>query len=450
MTGRVLAGALVLALVGTGCGAPATTITSTGRVASASVTVQAPALAVPRVNLDAGFEITPGAAAHLSTVPGLLGLGSAQRVVAVEVRIGDQVRAGDVLVRFDDAALAANVRAAKADLSVARAQVGVLASAIDTTRDKEQDLVDKRGDVEDGIAKATKARKQLSAKLRQVQQAAKTLPKQLATVRRTLSNLKAKRPAVAEQLAQVNAQLAALPPQAPPEVRAQLEAAKKQLGAALRQIDAGIRQLSTARSKLTAAIRQVNQGVPLLKRGIRTIDANLVKARDGLTRINQGIAKIRTARADLKRARKLAAIAADNTTAVQQARTARSRAVVTAPSDGTVTSVVDAGDVIAPGATVVTIGSPAQVVQLWLPPAQVDLVCVGDLATIVSAAFGAVPGGRVSRILPLAQYPPTFHTTDEVHLTRAVPVEVTFSGALPAGVPVDVQLTPCRTNEVKK
>ena len=60
------------------------------------------------------------------------------------------------------------------------------------------------------------------------------------------------------------------------------------------------------------------------------------------------------------------------------------------------------------------------------------------------------PTGTISRILPEAQYPPTYHTTDEVHLTRAVPVEVTVSAGLPPGVPVDVQLTPCRTNEVKK
>ena len=58
--------------------------------------------------------------------------------------------------------------------------------------------------------------------------------------------------------------------------------------------------------------------------------------------------------------------------------------------------------------------------------------------------------GTISRILPEAQYPPTYHTTDEVHLTRAVPVEVTVSAGLPPGVPVDVQLSPCRTNEVKK
>lgn len=75
------------------------------------VTAQAPTLAVPRVNLNAGFTVIATTPANLSAVPTLLGLGSAQRVSAVEVTIGDQVKAGDVLVRFDDAALAANVTA---------------------------------------------------------------------------------------------------------------------------------------------------------------------------------------------------------------------------------------------------------------------------------------------------------------------------------------------------
>ena len=123
------------------------------------LTVQAPTLDVPAVNLDAGFSMTGAAAPTVSRVPTLLSLGSAQRVSSVEVALGETVQAGDVLLRFDDAALAQQVRAAKADLALAKAQVGVLDSAIDTTHDKEQDLLDKRSEIEDGIAKGTKARK---------------------------------------------------------------------------------------------------------------------------------------------------------------------------------------------------------------------------------------------------------------------------------------------------
>ena len=103
---RTAVAAVVLAL--TACQQPDDgTIAATGRVVADTVSVQAPALAVPRVSLDAGFVTPPGAPAAASTVPALLSLGAAQRVSAVEVQLGDHVEEGDVLLRFDDAALAA-------------------------------------------------------------------------------------------------------------------------------------------------------------------------------------------------------------------------------------------------------------------------------------------------------------------------------------------------------
>ena len=469
------AAATALALTLTGCAAPQTTITSTGRVKTDVVTAQAPTLAVPRVNLNAGFAVTAATAANLSTVPALLSLGSAQRVSAVEVTIGDEVKAGDVLVRFDDAALAANVTAARADLAVAKAQVGEIDSAIDTVADKKADLKKTRTKVTDGIAKATKARKELvsnlakakkakvevNANLAKVNKALKELPPKLATVNKNLAHLQAQRPAVAQQLADAKAALAALPPDAPPDQVAALQAAVQKLTAALAQIDAGIAQLKTAQKQLTngiaqakagqkklkAALKQLNEGIPKLTKAITTVDSKLVEARDGLKKIDKGLKKLDDGRADLKRTRKLAVIAAGNDVAVQQARTARAQAVVTAPRDGTVTSIAHVGDVVAPGATVAELSAPAHIVELWLGPAQAAQVCVGDAATV---SWGENPAGTVTRMLPEAQYPPTYHTTDEVHLTRAVPVEVTVDAGLPPGVPVDVQLTPCRTNEVKK
>lgn len=459
----------VLCLLIAGCGQPSATIDTTGRVVADSLTVQAPVLDVPRVNLDAGFAVVPSAGANLSAVPALVGVGSAQRVVEVRVRLGDRVRAGDVLLRFEDAALTAQVRAARADHALAKTQVGVIDSAIHITHDKEADLAEARTKVTDGIAKATRARKNLSAKLAQARKAAKDLPNQLTKVEktitklsanrvnaaRTLGQLRANRATAAANLAEVEAALAALPPDAPASVRdpllaarsrlqgaiRQLDAGITRLTAALRQIDAGLAKLKAGRTKLKAGIRQVNAAIPQLTTAIRTIDTNLVKANDALKRIDRGTKRLREARADLKRARTLAVIAAGDDTAVSHARTARSRAVVTAPRDGFITSIANVGDVLAPGATVATLSRPARLVQLWLAPAQAAQVCAGDAATV---GFGADPAGTVSRILPLAQYPPTFHTTDDVHLTRAVPVEVTTDAALPPGVPIDVRLTPCQ------
>lgn len=496
----LLATTLAVGVVGAGCTAPASTITATGRVQSDTVTAQAPTLTVPAVNLDAGFVVT-ASSANRSSVPSLLGFATAGRVSAVEVRLGDQVAAGDVLVRFDDAALAVAVTEAKADQAVARAQLGVLDRAIATTRDKESDLKDKRQEITDGMAEGAKARKKLTRKLAEAttaradlranlkkatktrsdllgkladaDAAAKQLRGQLATVEKKLSAATVGRADLARQLADVEAALAALPPDAPAEVRDPLLAAQRQLTAALAELDQGITQLKAARTKLRTGIKEVDAGRAALTAGLKqvtagiakletalatvgtgitrlteaigTIDANLAKARKGLKQVDKGIDALQDARAGLKRTRRLAVIAADDATAVKQAVNARERAVVTAPRAGTVTSVVHAGDVLAPGATVAELSSPAHVVQLWLAPGQAGRVCVGDAATL--AGGGA---GTVSRILPLAEYPPTYQTTDEVHLTRAVPVEVTVDTALPPGVPVDVQLSPCRTNEVKK
>lgn len=419
---RRLAAGLTLALILSGCvGAEPDTIAATGRVVADTLAVQAPALNVP------GFS-----------------LGTA-RVAAVEVRLGDPVKAGDVLARFDDATLAARVRLAKADAAVAKAQVGVIDAAIETTHDSERDLRDKRREVTDGIAKATKARRELTGKLADVRKASAKLPKQLATVEKNLRELKAKLAEVEQQLAQVEDAIAALPPDAPPELLEPLLQAKAQLTAAKAQLTAGIKQLSTARGKLAAAIKQVKKGIKQLTKGIATIDANLVKARDGLKKIDKGLTKIVDARAGLKRARKLAVIAARDTTGVDSANVARKQAVVRAPADGVVAAIAHAGDVLAPGATLARLARPATVVTTWLAPEQVAEVCVDDAASVRLDSLAAPASGRVSRILPAATYPPSYHTTDQVHLTRAVPVEITVATALPPGVPADIQLTPCRT-----
>ncbi len=498
--GAALAATVAIALAVTGCTQPAaTTITAGGRVTANTLGVQAPTLGVPRLSLDAGFQLAPGATATSSNVPAALSLGAAQRVVAVPVVLGDQVEAGDVLVRFDDSALSAQVRVAKANLAVARAQVGVIDAALETLADKQRDLRDKRREVIDGIAKATKVRKDLVGKLADARKAAAKLPKTLAEVERNLRTLKPKlaeveqnlrtlkpklaeveqnlrtlRPKLAEvekQLAEVDAALAALPPDAPPEVRepllqakakltaakaqlatgiAKLSAAKAQLNAGITkltaaksQLKAGIAKLTSARAQLTAAIRQLRKGIPQLTKAISTIDANLAKARDGVRQIDQGLADLADARATLKRNRKLAVIAARDTTAVDAASVAKKQAVVRAPADGVVTSLAGVGDVVAPGATVAQIARPAHIVTTWLAPEQVTQVCLDASATVHLDSLATPVEGRVSRILPLAVYPPSYHTTDQVHLTRAVPVEVTVDSPLPPGVPADLELSVC-------
>ena len=42
-----------------------------------------------------------------------------------------------------------------------------------------------------------------------------------------------------------------------------------------------------------------------------------------------------------------------------------------------------------------------------------------------------------------ADYPPNEQATDEVHLTRAVMLQFAADAALPAGVPLEIRLSPC-------
>lgn len=419
-------------------------VSVTGRVVADTLAVQAPALAVPRISLDAGFATQPGEPAATSAVPAMLSLGAAQRVAAVEVRLGDHVKEGDVLLRFDDDALAAQERVAEADLAVAKAQVGVIDAAVDTTHDKEADLRDTREEVTDGIAEGKKARAELVEKRDDARAAAAKLPKQLATVDKNLRDLKAKRSDAEKRLAEVEAALGSLPAETPAEQRAPLVEAKKKLTAGLKELKTGIAKLTAARGEITKAQAQLKKAIPQLDKGIATVDDKLAEARDALTKIDKGITKIEDARADLKRTRTLAVIAADDTTAVGTAETAREQAVVRAPADGIVADIARVGDVVAPGATVAEISRPALVVATWLAPEQVNRICLDGAATV---SLDSLPGpiqGRVSRILPLADYPPSHHATDQVHLTRAVPVEVAVSSALPAGVPADLQISSCQ------
>ena len=51
---------------------------------------------------------------------------------------------------------------------------------------------------------------------------------------------------------------------------------------------------------------------------------------------------------------------------------------------------------------------------------------------------------RLTRIGTRADYPPTSVATEEIHLTRAVEVQLTATDQLPAGMPVELTIKSCR------
>ena len=172
-----LAVSLVAGLLG--CAGPGQ-ISVSGNVDDDHVMVQAPQLEIPQPDLDAGFAPasggTPGqeaandpSAATSSPVDARTTLGRWNRVAEVEVTEGDEVQAGQVLVRLDSEALRANVSVARANAKVAASQVPVLNSAIDKTYDKEDDVNSALKKINKAIRQLKSTRTTLAAQLSQAQ-----------------------------------------------------------------------------------------------------------------------------------------------------------------------------------------------------------------------------------------------------------------------------------------
>jgi multidrug resistance efflux pump len=405
-----LATGLAFTLALAGCTATPSTLVVSGTVENRVETVAVPSVSVPAVNLDAGFTtltgtrnpVTGRTATNLSTVGTTYGFGTFVRLAEVTVAVGDTVTAGQSLGRIDDAALTAQVAAAKADQEAALAQVGLLGDAIDTTYDKQSDVNSALAKVRDAITKIHDGKQKLL--------------KARATIRKNL-------PLAKQGLAAVEHAIAQIPPGVP--VPAQLLEQQK---------------------KLTAAIKAMNAGLKKINGLLHTLAKGLKKARSGLRKLEDATAKITDARGTLRDLKDLAAIQADSLKVpVDLARTQVALAGLTSPVNGVVVAAATAGSVLAPGATAVSIRETRpSTVTAWLASDQVTRVCEGDAASIVGdwMTGDGVPA-TLTRIGTRSDYPPTSVATEEIHLTRAVEVEFTATEQLPAGVPVELHINSC-------
>jgi multidrug resistance efflux pump len=406
------AGTLAIALAG--CTATPSALVVSGTVENRLETVAVPAVSVPAVNLDAGFTtltgtrnpVTGRTGTNLSTVGTTYGFGTFVRLTDVKVAVGDTVTAGQPVGRIDDAALTAQVEAAKADAAVAAAQVGLLADAIDTTYDKQADVQDAKAKVLDAINKIHDGKRKLLAARTSARKIRPDLVKKLHAMEDLLGNY----PPVA---------LPGVPPKA-----------------ALPGIIAGLR----------AGIRKLDAGVRKINGLLHTLATGLKKANSGLRTLNDATAKITDARGSLRDLKELAALLADALKVpVDLARVQVTLAEVSSPVDGVVVAVASAGSVLAPGATAVSIRETRpSTVTAWLAPDELARVCEGDAAAIVGdwMTGDGVPA-TLTHIGTRSDYPPTSVATEEVHLTRAVEVEFTATEQLPAGVPVELHINSC-------
>ncbi len=443
-----------------GCAAGQDSLVVVGTVNTELVTIQAPTLEWPRPNLDAGFAPSStarasgakaGASGATSAATSdlarrsddparvLSGWSTRAPLKSVEVSQGQRVSAGQVVARFDVSALRAAVAARQADEAVATARRGVLEAAIEKTSTAEADLNANRAKVATALATATRARTDLVAKRAQATRAQADLSAKLAAARAALAKLQA----------------LAAGPNAPDPA---------QLQAQIAQLRAGIAQL-------TNGLAQVRVGITRINAGLAKIEAGQAKATSALGQMDRGLERIVEGRATLRRQRPLVDVAIEAAaTATAQARRQEELATLTAPVDGIVVDVANPGDLLAPGAAVVTIRpSTRPAATAWLSPDQLGRTCVGATARVSGdwMAPGQGYAAAVSRIGDAATYPPTSQATQEVHLTRAVQVEVTVTSGgppdatdgtstdtdgdlanreattLPPGVPVEITLQPC-------
>ncbi|HBX81974.1 MAG TPA: hypothetical protein DEG88_11540 [Propionibacteriaceae bacterium] len=392
--------ALALGAVGCTSSGPMILI---GRADDNPQSAQVPALVAPSVNLDAGFT-TSTTSSNAPTAPTVAAVSRVTEVLAAE---GDRVTAGQVLVRFDDAVLVANVSAARATLAVAQAQVPVLDQKNTDAANSQQTVAANRKKATDAIATLTSTRASLVANLAQAKAALPQIDAGLA------------------QLAAALKQLSGLP--STPQTQAQ----KTQL----------VAQQSVLKSKR----EQVASGIAQMTAGIATVDAGLAQANAGLAKLNSADASINEGRWQLRTLRPLLVVAADTAAvAVKVTEQQQSLAVVVAPTDGIVTDIASVGDVLAAGAPAVTVRPPVRTLTVWVAPAQAATLCVGDAATLVGDWAPAVGiGAKLALIGAQADYPPNEQATDEVHLTRAVMLQFAADAALPAGVPLEIRLSPC-------
>lgn len=399
---RIAACALV-AFAASGVGGCASEDTVAGRVVDDTLAVTTPAIAAPSPDINAGFapntpstsagSPAPADQAQRNTIAAITGLGQYARVASVSVSAGERVETGDVLVEFDSRALEAELSVAKANQAVAKAQVRVIDDALDDVESGRATLAEARADALSAQDELTDTRSELVDKRAQLKDVLEALPPSIP---------------------------ATLPPgmPRPPD--------PKDVRAAIAQLDAGLER----------------------------IDSGLGKIDSGLDQIASKRATLADARNFLEDARVLAVIGYDaSKVAVKLARWKLDSVIVRAPESGVVISVAHAGDALAPSATVATIRPEgAARVTTWLTIEQLAhlqrrLGSSGSWDTLNASvsgdwARGEVYPAHISRVGVRSQYPPTSFATREVHLTRAIQIELEVEGPadLPPGAPADVTI----------
>lgn len=354
-----------------------------------------------------------------TSTPSLTSVGAVAVVVGVSRDPGDQVSAGDEVVVFDDRLLKAGVRSARASVRVARARVGVLENM--------------RSDIDEQKTTVAQTRTQLGATIAELQA--------------TLGDLKARRVEAAASLEELRRLLRTLPPGATqPPAPSTPPSAPPPAGPG----GGGGSQGGLPKPE------DLERAIARLDGAITRLEGGLSRARTGLSRLNTASAKLSDASASVSDAIEFARIAADaSESSVRLAQEQLASAVLRAPVDAIVIEVPEVGETLAFGATAVRLRTRSEPrIEAWLGFEDLERVRLEGRARV---RIDSLPGREfeavVSRIGESAQYPPTYVATREVHLGRAVRVQLAPVGAteesgvglaeaswpaLPPGTPCDI------------
>ena len=324
----------------------------------------------------------------------------AGRVSAVEVREGDAVKAGQVLVRCSsEQALAMNDQS-NAMVEAARRQVQQARTLLPLLDEKyrqlelrqDQSVLDASGRVAAGEGQLAAARADLARARSELSQVAAD-----AATYKTLAEKGAAPAQAADQLATKQSTLEAI-------------------------VDAAGRQVAAAEGGLSVAnAAKSNPEIISLEKA--ALKHQMAEAR----------AAIRSAESQITVAK---AVAAQTSAAV-------SELTITAPYDGVVlTRSVEPGQVIAPGQTLLTLLDPRAIyLRAYVPEGQIGRVVVGQRAEVVlDSDLDSPLEAKVSRVDPEAMFTPENTYFREDRVKQVVGIKLLLSeglGRAKVGMPAD-------------
>ena len=430
----LLAAACLVAPAVSGCTASASaasgSIAVTGFTRVDPVVVAAPALARPALDVTIGIAKLQTPALIMARRKAASGPRPRGPVVAgvlreVRVRPGDAVKKGQIVAVFDDRMLRLGVDSAQAAYRKALAAADTMNATADDLRTQRAEvrtarrtLLDQQELLSTGSTKLEGQLAQLKAQIPQLETAA--------------AGLSGARAGLAAKLA--HAEKLAASPTPPPGIAAVVA----QLKGALAQVDGKAATVHAALAKLRAAVPQLTAVLAKMAAGSAAMAGAKTQIASALSQMADGISQLDNAGSVLRTA------AGAQSTGVAIARRDLKEATVLSPVDGLVLSARPSGQTVIVGAPIAVIRPRGEVlVDVYLSPAQVSRVKVGDRAQVTVDSIAGTVAGRVSSIASVVSFPPANYPTPIVHLADTVQVTVAVPATrIPVGVPADVVIQP--------